>query len=143
VQNLDLPDRRQKTIDLYGFTTVDDSYNISYTTALSGLEQARKLASHSNKKLLVVTAGIPELSAQDYDKNFQYGVGIAQVADHAIILNSDFQAQISSGIAKNQNKSISTNICSTFQGVIQTLTQKFDPEQWLILLQPELTDLYY
>jgi UDP-N-acetylmuramyl pentapeptide synthase len=136
---LELPDRRQKIATWHGYVCIDDSYNISLTTALAGLDAARALARREGKKLLVVTAGIPEFGPDNEDDNIQLGAAIAKNADHAIILQSMLADDIAKGIDVLDAYSVKKNL-NTF---IQDAHTEFPPDQWVILLQPELTDLYY
>ena len=59
---MELPDRRQKEAEWHGYVAIDDSYNISLTTARAGVEAAVALAKRYGKKLLVITARIPSLA---------------------------------------------------------------------------------
>jgi UDP-N-acetylmuramoyl-tripeptide--D-alanyl-D-alanine ligase len=138
-QNLEVPDRRQKITTMYGYDCIDDSYNISFTTAQAGIAAAHRFAETTHKKLLAVTAGIPELGPNDQDKNRILGELLAQTADHVIILNSMFAAEIATGIHDEEKRSTCLDL-KTFLEVAHT---KFPPEQWVLFMEPELTDLYY
>lgn len=139
LQSLELPDRRQKLGNLFGFEAIDDSYNISFTTALAGLARAFDLKKQKDKKLLVITAGIPELGKENKDKNFLLGSEISKVCDFCIILESDFAVDLSKGFGDIKNFKVEKNLNQT---IINGL-QNFNKDEWLLLLQPELGDLYY
>jgi UDP-N-acetylmuramoyl-tripeptide--D-alanyl-D-alanine ligase len=136
---LELPDRRQKTIVWHGYQCIDDSYNISLTTALAGLDAAQAMARREQKKLLVVTAGIPEFGPDNKDDNARLGSAIAKNADHTVVLKSIFADEIIKGIGRDNKYSIAKN----FQSFIEGAHAAFPPGDWVLLLQPELTDLYY
>lgn len=143
---LELPDRRQRLTEMYGYEAVDDSYNISFTTAQAGIAAAREAASRSGlpsdqagKKLLVVTAGIPELSQDNQDKNKELGRILVSKADHVVILGSMFADEIAAGIADSSKYTRVKDL-----NVFLTETKvKFPSEEWFLLMQPELGDLYY
>lgn len=136
---LELPDRRQKIATWHGYQCVDDSYNISFTTALAGLDAARELARREGKNMLVVTAGIPEFGPDGADDNIKLGEVVAAKADHAVILRSIFADEIAEGIGEKSKYSITRD----FKSFLGDAHAAFPPERWVILLQPELTDLYY
>ena len=141
---MELPDRRQKETDWHGYSAIDDSYNISLTTAKAGVLAAVALANRERKKLLVITAGIPELGPTERDGNKKLGALIAASADHVVILRSMFADEIADGVreaAKAGDKK-----CSVFRNLTSFLavaSAQFSPDQWVVLVQPELTDLYY
>lgn len=135
---MELPDRRQKETEWHGYSAIDDSYNISLTTAKAGIAAAVALAKREGKKLLVVTAGIPELGPSEKDGNKKLGAMIAASADHVVVLKSMFADEIVGGAGAK--KSTSLKDLSAFLAGVQA---QFPPDQWVILVQPELTDLYY
>lgn len=136
---LELPDRRQKLTEMYGYEAVDDSYNISFTTAQAGISAAKEAATRSGKKLLVVTAGIPELSQDNQDKNKELGKVLASSADHVVILGSMFADEIATGIGD----SLKYTIVKDLNAFLTATKVKFPSEKWFLLMQPELGDLYY
>jgi len=123
----------------HGYECVDDSYNISFTTAQAGIAFARSTANERKKKLLVVTAGIPELGPHDRDKNEMLGKILASKADCVALLKSIFYKQIERGIF-DPKKYILFKDLDQF---LKKSKERFPTEEWLLLLQPELTDLYY
>jgi UDP-N-acetylmuramoyl-tripeptide--D-alanyl-D-alanine ligase len=136
---LELPDRRQKLTVFHGYDCVDDSYNISFTTAQAGILSAKNIADLKKKKLLVVTAGIPELGPEDQDKNEALGKILSAEANHVALLKSIFFREIAKGISDKTKYTIFKNL----QEFLEKSKELFPPKDWLILLQPELTDLYY
>jgi UDP-N-acetylmuramoyl-tripeptide--D-alanyl-D-alanine ligase len=142
---MELPDRRQKETEWHGYTCIDDSYNISLTTARAGIEAASALAKREGKKLLALTAGIPELGPGEKDGNEKLGALIAARADHAAILKSMFATEIANGIrsATPSGGDKKYTIFKDLDSFLMKAPMRFSPEQWVILVQPELTDLYY
>ncbi|WKZ23629.1 MAG: Mur ligase family protein [Candidatus Dojkabacteria bacterium] len=133
------PERRQEVTTLFGYPGIDDSYNISRQSAEAGILQARKLAQQHNKKLLVITAGIPELAKEKAHHNKELGELLSENADHTIILKSDFAETIVSGFSDMEKYTCIPSL-SDF---LYSETQKFKTEEWFLLFQPELHDLYY
>ncbi len=136
---LDLPDRRQKPGNIYGYEALDDSYNISFTTAKAGLELAKTLADKSGKKLLTITGGIPELGAKDKDKNKILGEILADKSDHVVVLGNIFAKEISLG-AKDKSK---ITIAKNLVEFKNEHAKKFPQNEWFLFHMPELGDLYY
>ncbi|MEK7613962.1 MAG: Mur ligase family protein [Patescibacteria group bacterium] len=132
------PDRRQVQSKMHGFEVVDDSYNISFETAQKGITRAAELAKEKNKKLLIVTAGIPELGKENAQANTKLGQQMAITANYIAILKSDFHKAIIEGIPKKSSYSLYPSIDDFWLA-----TESFPKDEWLILVQPELTDLYY
>lgn len=135
------PDRRGNVTEYLGYKTLDMSYNISATTSRSALNNARSLA--GKNKLIVVTAGIPELGKENAKANIELGKDIATVADEIFVLKSDFHKEILDGISTSQtNKSIIFT-GSNMKDFNEWLNTKSDKTKHFLLLLPELTDLYY
>lgn len=139
VNKLELPDRRQRHTQMFGYEAVDDSYNISFTTAQAGILAAKKLAKQSGKKLLVLTAGIPELSKENLPNLVKLGELASNNADHVVILHSMFAKDIQKGFADKDKYTIVQDLTA----FIKLSHQKFPPSEWFLLMQPELGDLYY
>lgn len=137
IAHLDLPERRQKPVELYGYEGIDDSFNISLSTARAGLAAARALADAKGKKLLVVAAGIPELGPEEKIGNVELGKSIARVADHTIVLGTMFAHEIERGLGTAPH--------TRYRRLDDFLAQsaKFPKEEWVLLLEPALPDLYY
>ena len=150
IKRLELPDRRKNITDMYGFETIDDSYNLSYSTGISGVRAARELADKKSKKLLVITAGIPDLGKENADANVRYGEFLAENADEIVVLNSILAKDIEKGIwgkeVKSKGKEGSKSEIRNPKGMWPAwdyIQENFDPEEYLVLMQPELNDLYY
>lgn len=139
ISHLELPARRQKQGTVYGYDGIDDSFNITITTARAGLLAARALADSRAKKLLVIAAGIPELSPTEQDGNVKLGEAIVASADHAAVFGTIFAADIVKGIGKH-------SFYTTYPRLPDFLAvahKRFPPEEWVVLFESPLPDLYY
>jgi UDP-N-acetylmuramoyl-tripeptide--D-alanyl-D-alanine ligase len=137
LQHVVLPDRRQRVTQLLGYEGIDDSYNISLSTAEAGLAAARSFADAKDRKLLVVSAGIPELGPEALDGNMRLGEAVAQSADHVIVLNTMFAEDILRGLGTTPYTRL-----PRYEDFLAARDQ-FPPNEWILLLQPTLPDLYY
>jgi UDP-N-acetylmuramoyl-tripeptide--D-alanyl-D-alanine ligase len=137
VEALALPERRQEVTNLHGYEGIDDSYNISLSTARAGLAAARALAAARGKKLVVVAAGIPELGPEQSDGNVEFGKALAASADHTIVLGTMFARAIERGLGEAPH--------TRYARLNDFLADaaKFPKEEWVLLLEPVLPDLYY
>lgn len=138
IKNLKSPDRRRNITKINDFEVIDDSYNISETTSKSGIEYASNLAKKSKKELIVITAGIPELGYENKDGNIHLGQIINKNAKGIILLQSILAKDVEKGI-KDKNLIIKVD---SMKDALEEI-KKFDPKKYLVLMQPELNDLYY
>ncbi len=137
--NLKLPERRQVEKELFGFNGLDDSYNISLTTAKASINQARKLADKYNKKLVVITAGIPELAEENKDSNKILGEELSKNSEKILVLKSIFYKDLISNIENAEKYELFNNL----NEAVKYLNSKWKKDEIFLLLEPELTDLYY
>ena len=135
VKKIKLPDRRGDTKVINSFEVVDQSYNISETTAKAGIDQALKMAKNKHKKLIVITAGIPELGEENKDGNKKLGKYLSDKVDKIILLKSILYKEVLS----DSEKFILANDLNEAWEILGG----FDPQKYLVLLEPELNDLYY
>lgn len=138
IKNLKSPDRRRNIIKINDFNVIDDSYNISETTAKAGIEHAISLSKKSNKKLIVITAGIPELGNENKDGNSNLGNILNKYADKIILLKSILHQEVEAGI---KDKSLIIH-AESMKDALEKLND-YDSKKYIILMQPELNDLYY
>ncbi|MFZ3301276.1 MAG: Mur ligase family protein [Microgenomates group bacterium] len=138
IKNLQSPDRRRNLIKINGFDVIDDSYNISETTSKFGINYAVALSKKVNKKLIVITAGIPELGSENKDANINLGKMLENKAQKIILLQSILSKDVEKGVT---NKSLIIKANSMKEALEEI--KKFDPKKYLVLMQPELNDLYY
>jgi UDP-N-acetylmuramoyl-tripeptide--D-alanyl-D-alanine ligase len=141
IGKLRLPDRRKQIIDMYGYEVLDDSYNISFSTALEALKNAKELAIKKGKRLVVVTAGIPELGGISKLKNGEYGKKLSNLADHIVLLNSILAKEIITGF--DTSTLDRTKRADDMQKAWEVISSSYEASEVFILLQPELTDSYY
>lgn len=134
-----LPERRQSHATIAGFEGIDDSYNISFTTGTAAIIEAKRQATKANKKLIVITAGIPELGPQEQDKNIKLGTLLEEKADAVVVLGSIYARDIISGITSKEK----VHAYKDFKTAITAMRDTYNPQEWFVLQQPELTDLYY
>lgn len=134
LKNLEHPDRRQKHISSEGYDLIDDSYNISATTAREGVQAAKNVAKSLRKKVLVVTAGIPEVGHADRFANTEYGSYLEAEVDNVIVLKSIFYKEL-----KRNGFDTALNVPDAWK----IIKKKYPSKDYVILMQPELTDLYY
>lgn len=135
-------ERRGESKKINGFQCIDDSYNISFSTAISSIQYAKKIAYLHNKSLVLITAGIPEIAKWKKVNNYDYGKFIAGEISEVIILKSQFATEISAGIKSTPH---GTYFCyaNSFTNAIHEMVKRYSPDKHLILIQPELNDLYY
>ncbi len=134
LQNLSIPDRRGDRKEMVGFEVVDNSYNISLNTATEAVNSLK----NENKKILVITAGIPEVGKNKKNYNLLYGKLLNKEADEILLLDSILSKYISPQIDEDK-----LTLCNNFQQALDTLRKRFDPKEYIVLLQPEFSDLYY
>jgi UDP-N-acetylmuramyl pentapeptide synthase len=135
VKKLQNPDRRGDIKKIYGYTVIDQSYNISFTTAQAAIKSAEEIAHTSNKKLIVITAGIPELGKENIDANRKLGELLAEKSDRTILLKSILYKEV-------YNDSDKFVLAQDLAEAFSLLTD-FDQNNVVVLLLPELNDLYY
>lgn len=138
-KKLNLPDRRQIKKDFFGFHCIDDSYNISFSTAIAGINEAKASATKENKKLLVITAGIPELGIENIDSNKKLARILEKNSDKVFLFPSIFYKEMYSEF-KDKDK---VEVFKKYKDAVSSLVSKYNPDKWFVLIQPELTDLYY
>ncbi len=134
LMHLSHPDRRQKYQNMNGYEAIDDSYNISFTTACAAVDELVRLGHKKRMKTIVITAGIPELGIENKDSNIKYGEYLNTHIDLVILLKSIYASEI-----KSENSIVALNMTEAWH----ILKQKFSPKSYILLVQPELTDLYY
>ncbi len=132
-------DRRGNISQLFGFETLDSSYNISFTTGKVILSEAERIAKSKNKKLLVAFAGIPELAPNEKEKNTEFAKMISQTATDFVFFKSIFIDDMLKGVEKIDSEKIVLN----FKEFEKVITKKYPSEEYFLLLFPELTDIYY
>lgn len=134
--NPPVPERRGVYTILHGYECLDYSFNVTLTTAHEALKDAQARAQKAHKKLLVVTGGITE--AQDtYTENQELGARCGEYADHTIVIETMFTSDVRLGLGTKPHSTV-----SDVAPYIPRSLQNFNPQEWFILLLPELGDLY-
>ena len=134
----EIPDRRHKEVKINGFSVIDDSYNISYTTAVSGLERALKLAKLKNKDLVVITGGIAELGVENKNANKQYAKRLKKEKVDVILMKTVMHDEIENVMEEDK-----LTMAEGMSDALEKLNQKFDSKKKMVLMQPEFGDNYY
>jgi len=139
MNKLKLPERRSQEIVKNGFTTLDNSYNISFETAKAGVLEAIKIAKAKGKELIVITGGIPELGKENITANKDYGKFLSENNIATIILlKTSLVSEIQKGLGSSQVK-----FADSMSNAWEIITEEFFADKYLVLMQPELNDLYY
>lgn len=138
IKNFKIPERRRNLTEIDGFEVIDDSYNISETTAVFGIKYASGLSKGKNKSLIVITAGIPELGTENKNGNLHLGNELNKYANKVFLLQSILANDVKKGISKKEKIIELNNMHEVWLKL-----KEFDPKRYLVLMQPELNDLYY
>jgi UDP-N-acetylmuramyl pentapeptide synthase len=136
VKKLQKPDRRGDTKTLHGFKVIDQSYNISETTAKLGLQNALILAKNENKKIAVITAGISELGEENKDGNINYAKELEKSKAEVVLLKSILHKDY---VENLDNFILANNLNQAWE----TVKKEYSPKDYVVLMQPELGDNYY
>lgn len=137
VKKLQKPDRRGNIKKMHGFVVIDQSYNISFNTAIQSLKEALTRAKLSKRSLVVITGGVPELGKENKTANTAYGKVLSKSGAEVILLQTIFQGDVLRGL---KHKPFLANGMTEAWEYVQ---QKYDPKKVVILMQPELSDQYY
>jgi len=135
VKKLVKPERRGDVKVINNFEVIDDSYNISETTAKAGIDNAVKLANIKHKKLIVITAGIPELGEENINANKNLGEYLVKKSNRIILLKSVLYTEV---LNNSEKFTLADDLTHAWE-----LLRDYNPKKFLILMQPELNDLYY
>lgn len=138
IKKLKKPDRRGDMKILYGFTAIDESYNISFTTARYGLNNASVVAKKQQRKLIVITGGIPELGPENKHANYEYGNLLAKSNADVVLLQTVFYDELVRGLRKTPSYT-----ATSMEQAWAVVKDKYDPNKYIVLMQPELSDSYY
>jgi UDP-N-acetylmuramyl pentapeptide synthase len=134
-----LPQRRKNIVEMWGHEVIDDSYNISLESAKSSIEFALDYAGKEGKKLIVITAGIPESSTNPIDANVAFGKYLRPMIDdeiiNVILLQSEFYPHIKNQMTRYQSAKNLNDIPGLLRG--------YNALEYTVLFLPELNDFYY
>jgi UDP-N-acetylmuramyl pentapeptide synthase len=134
-----LPQRRKNILALWGHEVIDDSYNISLESAKISIDFGLHYAGKEGKKLIIITAGIPESSSNPLDANVVFGKYLRPMIDdeivNVILLQSEFYPFIKNEITRYQS---AKNLID-----IPAILNRYNALEYTVLFLPELNDFYY
>ena len=137
IKKLKIPQRRKNIIKIDNFDVLDDSYNISLNTAKLSLKWAHDYCKDANKKLIVITAGIPETGINYREINTKFGLIISKYTTDLFVLNSVFKRYILEGYI-GKAKHADSN-----RDAMDIIKRTYSHKEYVVLTLPELTDLHY
>ena len=133
-------DRRKDIKKMFGFTVVDDSYNLNPVTASIALTWVSKYQKENGfERLVVITGGISEQGPKTVMANRTYGSQIAEHADKAILLDSIYRPYMEQGMDTDTTVTVRPNMDAAWKD----LQENDDKEKTLVLFHPERNDLAY
>ena len=94
------PFRRDSQYTAAGVNVIDNSYNISPTTATVMLKEAAKTAKEQGKKLVVMTAGISEQGELSNEVNTQFANELNTYADRILLHPSIYAPAIQKALTQ-------------------------------------------
>ncbi|MCF0218490.1 MAG: UDP-N-acetylmuramoyl-tripeptide--D-alanyl-D-alanine ligase [Muribaculaceae bacterium] len=119
-------------------TILDDAFNSNPVGSAMALDVLGKM---EGGRKFIVTPGMVELGAEQYERNHKFGKNIAATADVAIIVNAYNREAITAGIAEGGMDSAAVHTVDTFaqaQQLLGTLLQKGD----VVLYENDLPDTF-
>lgn len=118
-------------------TFIDDAYNSNPTGAKMALDVLKMMPG----KHIVVTPGMIELGKEEYQKNKEFGMQIADSADEVILVGKNKTKPIKEGLIEkkfNENKiHIINDVLEAFE-----LVEKLKKEETYVLLENDLPDIF-
>lgn len=119
------------------YTIIDDAYNCSVEGSKASLE----VLSRFEGKKIVITPGLVELGADQFNSNFEFGRDLAKVCDYVIIDSTINYDAISSGLifaGFDENKIIQVVSLSKAVEMLKDIATKGD----VVLFENDLPDNY-
>lgn len=118
-------------------TIIDDAYNSNPTGAKMALDVLKLMPG----KHIVVTPGMIELGAEEYQKNKEFGMQIAEVADEVILVGLEKTKPIQDGL---KEKKYSKNKIHIINDVLKAfpLIQELKDKETYVLLENDLPDIF-
>ena len=103
ISSLKPSSHRLELIKTENVTIIDDSFNSNF----AGFSDALKVLGNFSGRKFVITPGMVELGAKQYEQNFEIGKKISRVGDFLFISNKTnrdalFKGAISGGMSENQ-----------------------------------------
>ncbi|MEG1613101.1 MAG: UDP-N-acetylmuramoyl-tripeptide--D-alanyl-D-alanine ligase [Clostridia bacterium] len=120
-----------------GLTIIDDTYNANPV----GVVEALKVLNRFEGRKVVITPGMVELGALEYDENYKLGIKLAEVANLVILLGRERIMPIQKGLADNLYDSANVRV---FRNLFEAETQfsKLLKDGDVVLFLNDLPDSY-
>lgn len=129
---------RMELIKNNGLIIIDNSYNSSVESSKASLET---LALFTNRQKIVVTPGIVEMGAKEFDANVEFGQNLAKVCDKVIIVNKVNLEAIKQGLIESEfdeNNILEAENLKQASSLLPGITNAGD----VILFENDLPDNY-
>ena len=118
-------------------TIIDDAYNSNPDGAKMALDVLKMMPG----KHIVVTPGMIELGKEEYIKNKEFGVQIADSADEVILVGKEKTKPIYDGLKENNFKENKIHIINDVL-IAFDLIQKLKEKETYVLLENDLPDIF-
>lgn len=118
-------------------TFIDDAYNSNPTGAKMALDVLKLMPG----KHIVVTPGMIELGSEEYQKNKEFGMQIAESADEVILVGAEKTKPILEGL---KEKNFDENKIHVINDVLKAfpLVQTLKENETYVLLENDLPDIF-
>lgn len=117
---------------------IDDAYNANPEGCI---EAVNVLASFKNRKKVIVTPGLIELGAKEYDFNYNLGLAAAKVCDIIILVGKNRSKPMADAIKTTDYNAENVHIVSSFKEAM-AIYSGFADENTVVLLENDLPDNY-
>ena len=118
-------------------TIIDDAYNSNPDGAKMALDVLKMMPG----KHIVVTPGMIELGKEEYIKNKEFGMQIADSADEVILVGKEKTKPIYDGLKENNFKENKIHIINDVL-IAFDLIQKLKEKETYVLLENDLPDIF-
>ncbi len=132
------PHRLELKRFLSGSTLIDDAYNANPEGCL---EAVRVLGAFAGKRKILVTPGLVELGAQEYEANYQLGLAAAGVCDEIVLVGRHRAVPLADAIATTDFPAASLHIVDRFADALAWLQTVADADT-AVLFENDLPDNY-
>lgn len=117
-----------------GAILIDDSFNSNP----AGATAAIKVLKMFNKKKVLITCGMVELGAEQYNENFKLGEELNDVDEILVVNSLNYEAIKNGVLSKNGN---SPKLFKSFKEAYAYITKKLN-SNYVVLIENDLTDSY-
>lgn len=121
-----------------GSTLIDDAYNANPE---GSIEAVRVLSRFDNMKKVIITPGLIELGAREYDCNFALGVEAAKICDIIILVGLNRSKPLKDGVCSVNFPSDKLFVVSSFKEAMKIYGGLAD-KNTAVLLENDLPDNY-